>query len=163
MIYFMAKTLADKIFELIDVKQIDVGTFADMVGIERSSLSHIKTGRSKPTLDMVKKIRRCFPEVSLEWLICDEVDTPLVLHDSQATSSNSKEHAISNQSELNNGELPLFNISDTPDMPPQQKAPITIASSQQTPDNTLQHTEKKHITRIIVFYSDSSYEELVRK
>lgn len=44
-------------------------SFADKVGVQRSSLSHLLSGRNKPSLDFILKINDAFPELSLEWLI----------------------------------------------------------------------------------------------
>lgn len=44
-------------------------TFADTIGINRSGLTHIFSGRNQPSLDVAKKILTTFPEISTEWLI----------------------------------------------------------------------------------------------
>ena len=43
--------------------------FADTIDINRSSLTHIFSGRNQPSLDVAKKILTAFPEISTEWLI----------------------------------------------------------------------------------------------
>ena len=43
--------------------------FADKININRSSLTHIFSGRNQPSLDVAKKILTAFPEISTEWLI----------------------------------------------------------------------------------------------
>jgi len=44
-------------------------SFADKIGVQRSSLSHLLSGRNKPSLDFILKINDAFPELSLEWLL----------------------------------------------------------------------------------------------
>ena len=48
--------LSDKIELLIKRKQMSSSQFADVLGIPRSSISHILSGRNKPSLDVVQKI-----------------------------------------------------------------------------------------------------------
>ena len=43
--------------------------FADTIGISRSGLTHLLTGRNQPSLDVARKILAKFPEISTEWLI----------------------------------------------------------------------------------------------
>jgi len=43
--------------------------FADMIGVQRSSISHIITGRNKPSYDFLQKIFVSFPELNADWLI----------------------------------------------------------------------------------------------
>jgi len=46
--------------------------FAEEVNIQRSALSHIFSGRNKPSVDVLVKMKSKFPELSLEWLIIGE-------------------------------------------------------------------------------------------
>jgi len=43
--------------------------FADQVGVPRSSISHILSGRNKPSLDFILKVIAKFPQVDLYWLL----------------------------------------------------------------------------------------------
>lgn len=43
--------------------------FADAIGVPRSSISHLLSGRNKPSLDFVMKVIRQYPEVDLYWLL----------------------------------------------------------------------------------------------
>ncbi len=43
--------------------------FAEAIGVPRSSISHLLSGRNKPSLDFVLKVVKRFPEVDLYWLL----------------------------------------------------------------------------------------------
>jgi transcriptional regulator with XRE-family HTH domain len=43
--------------------------FADEIGVQRSSISHILSGRNNPSLDLVTKILNRFKDVDSNWLI----------------------------------------------------------------------------------------------
>tara|TARA_R110002167_G_scaffold54785_25_gene156110 strand:+ start:261 stop:632 length:372 start_codon:yes stop_codon:yes gene_type:complete len=43
--------------------------FADKIEVQRSSISHLLSGRNKPSLDLVLKVVKTFPEVNLYWLL----------------------------------------------------------------------------------------------
>ncbi|MDC6354133.1 MULTISPECIES: helix-turn-helix domain-containing protein [unclassified Robiginitalea] len=43
--------------------------FADAIGVPRSTISHLLSGRNKPSLDFVMKVIRKYPEVDLYWLL----------------------------------------------------------------------------------------------
>jgi transcriptional regulator with XRE-family HTH domain len=60
------------------VKRLDIllahygmsaASFSDKIGIQRSSVSHLLSGRNKPSLDFILKIIATFPEVDLYWLL----------------------------------------------------------------------------------------------
>ena len=43
--------------------------FAQEIGIQRSALSHIMSGRNKPSLDFILKLKNRFPEIDTDWLL----------------------------------------------------------------------------------------------
>ena len=44
-------------------------SFAQKIGVQRSSISHILSGRNKPNLDFITKILTSYTEVDMYWLI----------------------------------------------------------------------------------------------
>ncbi len=61
--------MVERIKQVMDYKQMSPTAFADTIDINRSSLTHIFSGRNQPSLDVAKKILTAFPEISTEWLI----------------------------------------------------------------------------------------------
>jgi len=51
------------------MKNISASKFADEIGVQRSSISHILSGRNNPSLDVVQKILKRFPDINPEWLL----------------------------------------------------------------------------------------------
>lgn len=54
---------------ILDYYSLSASAFADKVGVQRSSLSHLLSGRNKPSLDLILKIIDSFPEVDLYWIL----------------------------------------------------------------------------------------------
>lgn len=46
-------------------------SLAKAIGVEASAISHIRSGRNKPSYDFVVKILRTFPDVNPDWLLLD--------------------------------------------------------------------------------------------
>jgi transcriptional regulator with XRE-family HTH domain len=55
--------------ELMSYYEISASKLADSIGIQRSSISHLLSGRNKPSLDFILKILDHYPEVSFDWLV----------------------------------------------------------------------------------------------
>ena len=55
--------------QLMDYYSLNASGFADKIGVQRSSISHLLSGRNKPSLDFVMKILDIFPEVNLYWIL----------------------------------------------------------------------------------------------
>ena len=64
--YIIMKT---RIAQLISSEGLTSSKFADTIGVQRSSISHILSGRNNPSLDFIQKILNSFTNVNLEWLI----------------------------------------------------------------------------------------------
>lgn len=54
---------------ILDYYSLNASSFADKIGVQRSSLSHLLSGRNKPSLDFILKILDVFPEVDLYWVL----------------------------------------------------------------------------------------------
>lgn len=60
---------AARLQKVIDFYDETASGFAEKIGVQRSSISHILSGRNKPSLDFVMKVLHSYPEVELYWLL----------------------------------------------------------------------------------------------
>ena len=61
--------IVSRIEEVRKNHQLTAASFATKIGVQRSAISHILSGRNKPSLEFLMKIHDTFEEVNLEWLI----------------------------------------------------------------------------------------------
>jgi transcriptional regulator with XRE-family HTH domain len=104
-----------RIKKVMDYHQLSASLFADKIGVQRSSISHILSGRNKPSLDFILKITSEFKDVDIHWLL------------------NGK------------GTFPK-----SAEIEPSTSAPSLFASNP---------NDGKRIQRIVVFYSDGTFDE----
>ncbi|MDX5428666.1 MAG: helix-turn-helix transcriptional regulator, partial [Bacteroidota bacterium] len=62
-------SLNERIVLIMDRSEMNRSEFADKLGIGRPVLSHILSGRNKPSLSVVEKILEQFPDIDPMWLI----------------------------------------------------------------------------------------------
>ena len=62
---------------LMENNRLNATAFAEKIGVQRSSVSHILSKRNKPSLEFMLKIYEHFEEVNLEWLILGNQNIPL--------------------------------------------------------------------------------------
>ncbi|WP_297765783.1 helix-turn-helix transcriptional regulator [uncultured Muriicola sp.] len=55
--------------KILTFYNLSASSFADKIGVQRSSISHLLTGRNKPSLEFVMKVVTSYPEVNLYWLL----------------------------------------------------------------------------------------------
>lgn len=50
-------------------QNLSSSAFANEIGVQRSSVSHVLSGRNKPSLDFIIKIKDRYPDVNLDWIL----------------------------------------------------------------------------------------------
>jgi transcriptional regulator with XRE-family HTH domain len=108
----------NRLKKLMEHHQLSASTFADKIGVQRSSISHILSGRNKPSLDFILKVTSEFKDVDLYWLL--------------------------------NG----TGVFPTPEV---SKEKNTTADPSLFSSNS--ETGEKRIQRILVFYTDGTFDE----
>lgn len=69
--------------KVIDYYGETASSFAEKIGVQRSSISHILSGRNKPSLDFILKVLAAFPEVELYWLLNGKGEFPAAKQSAQ--------------------------------------------------------------------------------
>ncbi len=59
----------ERIKLIIDKEQITSSKFADLIGVQRSNISHILSGRNNPSLDFIQRVLTVFDKINSDWLI----------------------------------------------------------------------------------------------
>lgn len=65
-------SLNERISKVIEYSNLTPSEFADEIDVQRSSISHITSGRNKPSLEFIIKIKSSFPEILWDWLVTGE-------------------------------------------------------------------------------------------
>ena len=147
--------MREKLLKLMKSEKLSSSRLAEILEIQPSSISHILSGRNKPSYDFLVKILRRFPTLNPDWLLLDaeqmyRSDEELDRHindtntqSSQTTGSTEKMIVNSkntlnpkNESSQNSTNRPIENIA----------AVANIA------------TDGRTIERVIVLYTDKSFE-----
>ena len=58
-----------RILEILEKSGLTPSEFADKIEVQRSAISHIISGRNKPSLEFLIKIKKVFPEIDTDWLV----------------------------------------------------------------------------------------------
>jgi len=128
--------------KIIDYYGESASSFAEKVGVQRSTISHILSGRNKPSLDFVMKVLSHFPEVELYWLMNGKGVFPK----EEKTETKIKEtEKVEKVEEVEKKILPSKN--EKAEIPPLPSSAISSISS-----------SNKKIERIVIFYSDGSFQ-----
>lgn len=61
--------MENRLIQLLKAEGINPTRFAERIGVQRSSMSHILSGRNKPSYDFIVKILESFHAVNPDWLL----------------------------------------------------------------------------------------------
>jgi len=61
--------IATRLKNILTEKGISASRFAQIIDVQPSSLSHIFSGRNKPSIDLIEKIGLKFPDIDINWLV----------------------------------------------------------------------------------------------
>jgi len=63
------ETVLDRIKMIIENNDLTNSEFAEIIGVPKSSISHLLSKRNKPSLDVITKISENFDEITADYLI----------------------------------------------------------------------------------------------
>lgn len=137
--------------QFLTLEQLSPSKFADILGIQRSGISHILSGRNKPSYDFIERMLLKFPNINAEWLILGKGKP----YKNAPSEENPKEESIDLFSTPTDNQYvtPENEKTELPENPIfQQQLPDTPQISSPTKGN-------KKILRITIFYNDGSFED----
>jgi transcriptional regulator with XRE-family HTH domain len=140
--------MKEKLEFLLKNKGLTATSLARLLEIQPSGLSHILSGRNKPSFDLVVKILRAFPDVNPDWLLLD-----------------GEEFSRTGLSPLSST-TPLFPNFDASVDAPRVDEDENIKISQGLSESKNVIVDKKQLSksggkeakRVIVLYTDGSFE-----
>ncbi|MBO5801615.1 MAG: helix-turn-helix domain-containing protein [Alistipes sp.] len=132
-------------------ENMNASELAKKLGVEASAISHIRSGRNKPSFDFVVKILAAFPHINPDWLLLDrgpyERDGMVTPIDSSKESKPVSDVAPS----------PGVTLFDTVDNTPLSE-PQSEVRNVDIPSLSRCSSSDKTVQRIIVLYSDNSFD-----
>ena len=149
-------------------KQLSPAQLAEILDINRSNLTHLFSGRNKPSLDLATRILHAFPEINTEWLIMgvgamQKTDAEIVEHEQVKPINSPTEldlfSSVSEIPELEKVQTEESEFSrrkkNAPLSTPRESNNLTPTSNQ---DEKNDSREVKITEKIVFFYSDKTFE-----
>ena len=126
-----------RIQEIMQEKKLSPSQFADEIGVQRSGISHILSGRNKPSLDFILKVLGRFTEVNASWLLFGKFQEES-MDDKKLRNSNIK-------------------ITEEPEKVLIAETPIPFKGEEELLLN--EQNKKNEIDKVLFFYTDKTFRE----
>jgi len=133
--------MIERILEILKIKNLSSAQFADLIGVQRSSISHLISGRNKPSLEFIQKILNTFPEINTDWML------------------SGKGPIMEQENYINEGVSPPVDLFQ-----PEQMTKEKIAEPKKQEQEKVQkkkwiEPEGKKIEKIVCFFKDNTFRE----
>lgn len=80
--------ILDRIQYLMKLNNLTASSFADKIDIQRSTMSHLLSGRNKPSLDFITKVLEAFPKISADWLLYGKKEVENIVSEKEVVLEN---------------------------------------------------------------------------
>jgi transcriptional regulator with XRE-family HTH domain len=168
----------ERIHYVMQQENLTAKDFSDILGVQRSSISHLVSGRNKPSIDFLEKFIEKFPKYNPVWFITGKgdmniakeyVDNQLKKEDSTVKSGNRiVQHSLFEVPPLQ--EKPTETIQDSNESPKPLPEPVynhhhetQTASQDEVIQPKNQDIVKREIERVVFFFSDGTFETYTEK
>lgn len=122
---------AKRLQKILDYYSVSATAFSEEIEVNRSTISHLLSGRNKPSLDFIMKVIDHYPEVELYWLLNGKGSFPPAASESEPQPGD-----IQKETETELDTSPSVKGSE-------EKIPIAVNDNE--------------IDRIVIFYKDGSF------
>ena len=144
-----SESIKDRLAHILRAKNITATQFAEMMQIQPSNVSHLLSGRNKPSLDFLMKLKEIFPEYSFDWIILGK--KPITISERQnavkENSENESEQILHTDITETNGFIGLFDsVNEKP------------LESKEIVDDSVNESFSKKVRQIIYVYEDHTFE-----
>jgi transcriptional regulator with XRE-family HTH domain len=138
---------------ILDYYSLSASAFADKVGVQRSSLSHLLSGRNKPSLDLILKIIENFPEVDLYWILNGKGNFPKLDNNSKNIDTPT---SIFNNQEIIKSQENEPNLFSEPSVE-KNRVFENLKNNFSNTENLSTSKNEGEIDRIVVFYKNGTF------
>lgn len=135
----------EKLTQIIQYYKLSPTSLADRINVQRSSISHLISGRNKPSLEFIVKLTDTFPELNFDWLVRDKGN----MISRQKSELNKVTNVTSKNTYVNS---PTLFDNLLPENEPKKNSSIVSSSKEKIIE------ENKLIAKVLILYKDGSFE-----
>jgi len=151
--------MKNRILKFLSSENKTSAQFAEEIGVQPSSVSHILSGRNNPSLDFVLKMFLKYPYLSTEWLLFGKEPMYKEVHEPTLHEPNLFDNAFRGD------DMDLFSSANrassadqtTENKPQVDYEPLNASKGESASHNKQIQQGNRTIERIMIFYTDKTF------
>ena len=140
--------MLNRIIEIIESENLSHASFADEIGVQRSSISHILNKRNNPSLDFVIKTLQRFTLINPEWLILGTGEMYKNNEDNNDIGATIVESGLPQD---------LFSSLSHNEDKIEEREIFDLPMEEPVNEGVIRQKTDRYVSQILIFYSDSTY------
>ena len=147
--------MKERLLKFLEEESLTAAKFADEIGVQRSSISHILSGRNNPGYDFFQKILKRYPHLNAEWLIMGTGKMTKAPQQASLFTIDSALEPVKEVTQKTSEKSILDSVNSEPGQKNQKEPTVSL-----NPDNSGQ-IPFKSIEKLVILYTDSSFKEYI--
>ena len=153
----------NRLKQFLAAENITQAQFASTIGVGKSNISHVLSGRNKPGYDFIRAIMAGYPHLNINWLI---MGTGKMYTMNQPASPKPVEDGTII---FDDEPMPLF-TEDSPHAPTESHNPVqplenneeieVLTSIKESTNSTQVVVKQRKVSKVIVLFDDGSFQEM---
>lgn len=142
--------MRDRILKIMEREGLAPSKFAETIGIQRSAMSHIISGRNNPSLDVLLKVLERFTYVESDWLLFGK-------------GNMMREHMITEPNLFSNTAIDPLEVQVVPEYRREigVETPVNLSKQPVVEQIIYKDSPSKNVSKIMIFYSDNTFDTFV--
>ena len=163
--------MKDRITQFLKGEGISPAEFADKIGVQRSSVSHVLNGRNYPSASFIQKMLEVYRTLNSRWLLLGEgsiyetknlpVNERLLFKEIVEPTASLIGSNLTGKTEVNPPKTvydqPLGNLTVQPLLSAEPNQSSVLNSAARQPDLNNYLSDIKDVERIVFFYKDKTF------
>ena len=148
--------IKDRFKLIMDREKLTAGAFAESIGASQATISHILSGRNKPSVELVLRVHQRYEDINLEWLLAGKgMMSNNSDEASPALAATQQDYPLFAENAINPSGT-SDNAENRKEMPPERdpNAPKEIVKQ----EIIYKERPPRKITEIRIFFDDNTYE-----
>ncbi len=145
--------MKERIAIIMDRENLSPTKLAEILKIQPSNVSHLLSGRNKPSFELMGKVFEAFPHISADWFITGKGE---YLKLNTVNSSPSKPQSLFNENSF------VISVNNTKPTEPTDNTNIVEPAPRELPKEIeIPQLLISKASRVIIFYDDNSFEDFI--
>ena len=149
----------ERLEKFLAAENLSQTQFAESIGVARAGVSHLLSGRNKPSYDFIEAVMQKYPGLNMEWLILGkgkmykDMQAAPVIVEASSLEPEQEQNALQPENVPSESDNPLP-VADMPANTASSTGRETLCDIRQS------IVKQRNVSKVIILFDDGSFQEM---